>query len=116
MKNKYLTAIFLLAAIPAFAGDVTLTCTDPTQNEDGSPLTDLAGIKVYEGSASGGPYTEVLDVANCAAIPTIVRPPGTYYYVGTAYNTSNVESVYSNEATKTVPIPTPNPPSGLSVL
>ena len=102
-------ALFLLLlSFPAFAVD--LTCTYPTQNEDGSPLTDLAGIRFYESLVSGGPYTLIADVVPCAY--SFDRPAGTYYYVATAYNTADIESVYSGEATKIVG-GAPNPPSNL---
>lgn len=102
----------LLVASPTFAGEITLTCTDPTQNEDGSELTDLAGVRIYESYVSGGPYNEVQDVANCAAIPILNRADGTYYFVATAYNIAGVESAYSNETSKTVTT-APQPPSNL---
>ena len=102
---------YLLAGVTQ-AGDITLTCTDPTMNEDGTPLTDLAGVKVYESSNSGGPYSEIVDVANCASIPVLTRADGTYYFVATAYNAAGVESAYSNEASKSV-VTVPNPPGNL---
>lgn len=96
----------------SWAGEVTLTCTDPTLNEDGTPLTDLQGVKIYESTIQGGPYVEILDVSGCAVIPVLQRTEGTYYFVATAYNTQLVESAYSNEATKTVTT-VPNPPGNL---
>ena len=38
---------------PMQCGEISLSWTAPTQNEDGSPLTDLAGYKIYYGQASG---------------------------------------------------------------
>jgi hypothetical protein len=107
-------ALITLILLPSFAlaEDVTLTCTPPTQNTDGSVLTDLAGIRYYESQVSGGPYTVVGDETVCSLV--LVRSEGTYYYVSTAYNTGGVESVYSNEATKTVAPPVPAPPTGLT--
>ena len=102
----------MLLTVPVWAGEITLTCTDPTLNEDGSELTDLAGVRIYESYVSGGPYNEVQDVANCAAIPILNRADGTYYFVATAYNSANVESAYSNETSKTVTT-VPQPPSNL---
>lgn len=115
---KYLTAAFLLTS-PAFAGDVNLSWVAPTQNEDGTPLVDLAGFKIYRGNSTGGPYSEIVDIADPLAT-TYVDPglsDGTYYYVATAYNESNVESVYSGEATKTIsdtPL-IPSPPTNTRI-
>lgn len=106
--------LLLLVSGLVWAGEFPLSCTDPTENEDGTPLTDLAGIKIYEGSVSGGPYVEVEDVANCDSIPVQVRPAGTYYLVGTAYNVAGIESVYSNEVEKVVDPSAPNPPFNLT--
>jgi hypothetical protein len=41
----------------------------------------------------------------------------TYYFVSTAYNSAATvqESDYSNEVSKTIPFPVPNPPSMLQV-
>ena len=68
---------WLFFAPIAYAGSITLTCTAPTQNEDGTPLIDLAGIRFYEAQVAGGPYTLVADEPVCAT--TFDRPPGTYY-------------------------------------
>ncbi|HZX49313.1 MAG TPA: fibronectin type III domain-containing protein, partial [Nitrospirota bacterium] len=51
------------ATTAARAGQAILTWDPPTTNSDGSPLTDLAGYKVYYGPTSGN-YSAVIDVAN----------------------------------------------------
>ena len=110
-----LTLWVVLLCAPVMAADITLNCDDPTQNDDGTPLTDLSGVRVYESTTQGGPYTEILDVAGCASIPVITRGPGSYYFVATAYNTAGVESIFSNEAVKVVPPVAPDPPQNLVV-
>lgn len=95
------------AELPAFGIDVvstatrtvTLTWTAPTQNEDGSPLTDLAGYKIRFGGQSGS-YPNVVDLGNPGLLTYVVTDlvPSTYYFVVSAYNSSGVESRYSNEA------------------
>lgn len=110
---KYTLTLLLIFSTTAMAGTVELTCTKPTQNTDGTPLTDLAGIRFYESQVSGGPYTLILDTPDCAA--SLVRTSGTYFYVATAYNEAGVESVYSGEASKAV-VDTPDPPTNLVVL
>ena len=104
-----LIALFWLSV--ANAGEVQLTCDVPTLNDDGTPLTDLAGIRFYESQITGGPYTLVADEAVCAT--TLDRPAGDWFYVATAYNVADIESLYSNEAAKTVLPAAPNPPANL---
>jgi hypothetical protein len=99
------------ASLPAFSitvnaiglGSVTLNWTAPTQNEDGTQLTDLAGYKLYWGTTPGN-YTESATIDNPSVTTYMVDnlTPGTYEFVATAYNVSGVESQYSGAATKVV--------------
>jgi len=80
----------------------------PTKNTDGSLLTDLAGYKVYYGTSSGH-YTGSIKVIgknstsiSAATLTSSVPAPGTYYIVVTAYDTSGIESDYSNEVNITL--------------
>ena len=41
---------FLCLVQDAFSAEVTLSWDPPTTNADGTPLTDLAGYKVYYGT------------------------------------------------------------------
>ena len=79
----------------------TLSWTPPTQNEDGSTLTDLAGYKIYWGTTPGN-YTNSVTVDNPGLTTYVVSnlSPGTYEFVATSVNDAGVESVYSNPATK----------------
>ncbi len=79
----------------------TLTWDAPTTNADGTPLTDLAGYKVYYGTTSGN-YTDVIDVGNVTTYKVEGLQPGTYYFAVTAYDTSGNESNYSNEVSKII--------------
>ena len=85
-------------------GSVTLSWTAPTENEDGSPLTDLDGYRLYWGKASGN-YPDSITINNESITTYVVEniPSGTYEFVATSFNTSGVESRYSNPATKVVP-------------
>jgi hypothetical protein len=101
----------LSAALPEFSvtvtqvamGSAVLTWTPPTQNEDGSPLTDLAGFKIYYGNESGN-YPTSIQIDNPGVITYVVEnlTPDTYYFVATAVNTQGVESGFSGEAKKVV--------------
>ena len=85
-------------------GSVTLSWTPPTENDDGTTLVDLAGYKVYWGTSSGT-YPNSVTIANPSVTTFVVENlgPGTYEFVATAFNTSGVESTFSNTATKIVP-------------
>jgi len=84
-------------------GSVTLSWTPPTQNDDGTALTDLAGYKIYWGTTPGS-YPNRVTISNAGISSYVVEglAPGTYEFVATSFNASGVESVYSNSTTKVV--------------
>jgi len=82
-------------------GTVTITWTPPTANTDETLLTDLSGYIVYYGTASRN-YTAAYDVGNITSYTIPHLLPGTYYISAKAYNTSGVESDFSNEIVRTV--------------
>ncbi len=79
-------------------GSVTLTWDAPTTNADGTPLTDLAGYKIYYRTSSGS-YGTPIDVSyeNATNYTVDSLSSGTWCFVVTAYDTSLNESDYSNE-------------------
>ena len=78
-------------------GTISLAWDAVTTNADGSTCTDLAGYKIYYGTASGQ-YGTPKDVGNITTYDLTGLTAGqTYYIVTTAYDTSNNESSYSNE-------------------
>lgn len=102
--------IVLCFATMAYGADVTLTWDAPTTNADGTPLTDLAGYKIYTSKAPGV-YTEpAIDVGNVTTKTLTNFCEGIYYFVATAYDVDGNESVYSNEVSKIIKI-APAPPS-----
>ncbi len=82
-------------------GTATLAWNPPSTNADGTPLTGLAGFKVYYGTQSGT-YPNVIDVGNRTRYVLNNLPSGTYYFVVTAYDTSGTESGFSNELSKAI--------------
>jgi fibronectin type 3 domain-containing protein len=65
----------------------------------------VVGYNVYRSSISGGPYTKLnssLD-ASTTFTDSSVLSGQTYYYVVTAVDSNNVESLYSNQATAVIP-------------
>lgn len=115
--------ILFLCLLPMFAwaGEATLSWTAPTQNTDGTALTDLAGFKIYAGLVQGGPYGDVSITINNPTTTTFVVPGlaegTTYFFVTTAFNSANPvqESDFSNEVSKLIPPLVPMPPTMLTV-
>jgi PKD repeat protein len=85
------------------AAQVRLTWTAPTTNADGTPLTDLAGYRVYFGLASRR-YGAPIDVGRTTSYALTGLAGGQRYYAAvTAYDTSGNESVYSAEVSFVAP-------------
>ena len=101
--NSASLAAFSVTVTQVALGSATLTWTPPTQNNDGTPLTDLAGFKIYYGTSPGN-YPNSIRIDNPGIATYVVDnlTPTTYYFVSTAFNSSDIESMFSNEAIKTV--------------
>lgn len=84
-------------------GSTTLTWTPPTANDNGSLLSDLVAYKIYYGT-SQGEYPNVIRVDNPGISSYVVDnlSPDTYYFVTTSINSREIESRFSNVATKIV--------------
>ena len=79
----------------------SLSWDAPITNADGTPLTDLAGYKIYYGISSGD-YSVIINVGNVTAYRVRNLAPGTYYFAVTAYDKEGNESAYSNERIKII--------------
>ena len=75
----------------------------PTQNADGSALTDLSGYKIYYG-IEPGKYLRTVHIDNPGLTIYVVENlvPNTYCFVLTAINSRGIESRFSNEVCKLV--------------
>jgi len=108
---------WLLALIPtvALAGEASLTCTAPTQNEDGSAITSALTFNFYVSDTPGGPYqAAVTGATECAAVVSGLSD-GDWYFVATAVNDQGTESDYSGEAMKSI-VTKPQPPTMLKTV
>jgi hypothetical protein len=78
---------------PISTGTATLDWTPPTENSDGSTLTNLAGYTVYYGTAPDK-LTESVKVSNpgLTAYTVTNLPSGTWYFAVTSYSAAGVES------------------------
>ena len=88
---------------PVAGTSLTLGWVAPTQNSNGTPITDLAGYKIHYGTTSAN-YTKVVAVSN----PSLSRyvldslESGTYFFAITAYNSKGIESTLSGEISATM--------------
>ncbi|HEX4674813.1 MAG TPA: fibronectin type III domain-containing protein [Steroidobacteraceae bacterium] len=88
---------------PVTGTTVTLGWVAPTENSNGTPITDLAGYKIHYGTTSEN-YTKVVAVSN----PSLSRyvldslASGTYFFAITAYNSKGIESTLSGEISATL--------------
>lgn len=88
---------------PPPTGSTTLSWTPPTQNTDGSTLTNLAGYRIAYGTSATA-LTQTIQVANAGISSYVVNglAPGTYYFAVRSYSSSGSESANSNVASKTL--------------
>jgi hypothetical protein len=95
---------FTITVNAVVLGSAALSWTPPTQNVNGSALTDLAGYNVYYGTSSAALTTKVaLSNSGLTAYTLGNLASGTYYFAVTAYNSAGAESAQSNVGSKSVP-------------
>ena len=97
----------LSASMSNFTVDVTQVSTTsttlswiaPTENEDSTALTDLAGFTIYYGRSSGN-YSNQIRIDNPSVTTYVIDNllPDTYYFATTAFNSAGIESRFSSEA------------------
>ena len=84
-------------------GSATLSWMPPTENADGTVLTDLSGYKIYYGQ-SASTLDQVVTLDNPGLTRYVIEnlSPATWYFAMTSYNSQGVESNRSTTASKTV--------------
>ena len=84
-------------------GTATLDWTPPTENSDGSVLTDLAGYTVYYGTSPNN-LTQSVKIGNpgLTAYTMTNLPAGTWYFAVTSYSTTGAESARSGVISATI--------------
>lgn len=97
------TAPFTITVAAVGAASVTLSWTPPTQNQDGSTLTDLAGYEVLYGPDQGN-LDRSVQVTNPSLNTFVVDSltSGTWFFAVRAVNSAGVSSTLSGIASKTI--------------
>jgi hypothetical protein len=92
----------IMVAAPTI-GSATLRWVPPTSNEDGTPINNLSGYRIYYGTNSAN-LSMVLQLPNPGLTSAVVEnlSPATWYFAVKAFNSLNVESSFSNIASKTI--------------
>jgi len=91
-------AAFAINVVAASVGSATLSWSQPTQNSDGSFMTNLAGYTIYYGTSSSN-----LDKSISISTPTTVSyvvsglaPGATYYFAIASMNSVGAVSTRSS--------------------
>lgn len=97
-------APFDIDVVATATGSLSLSWTPPTLNADGSSLDDLAGYRIRWGTQTGNlPNLQEVDNPGISRFVIDELAAGDYFFTVSAVDTSDNESVPSNEATGTVP-------------
>ena len=102
-QNSSSSASSAPGAPAASSNAVTLNWMPPTENMDGTALTNLSGYDIHYGTSSGN-YTQSISVSNAGIATYVVDnlTPGTYYFSVAAVNAAGTESPLSSEVSATV--------------
>jgi hypothetical protein len=96
-------AIAVDAPTGSATGSATLSWAAPTENTNGTALTNLAGYLIHYGT-SATDLTQEIDVPDTTSTTYVVSglAPGTYYFSITAYSFMGSESANSDAASKSI--------------
>jgi hypothetical protein len=96
-------ATFSITVTQAANGSVTLSWVAPTQNTDGSALTNLAGYHILYGTSAGN-LNQIVQVANPGLTTYVLGnlASGTWYFSVNDYTTAGTVSAISNVVSKTL--------------
>lgn len=96
-------AAFTVTVTQVANGTATISWVPPTQNTDGSPLTDLGGYRIYYGTSASN-LNQTIDVTNPGLATYVVQnlSPATWYFYVRAYRIDGTESAPSNIGSKLI--------------
>jgi hypothetical protein len=97
-------APFSITVTQPATGSATLNWSAPTENTNGTPLTNLAGFHIYYGT-SPSTLNNTAQIASAGETSYTIEnlAAGTWYFSINAYSSAGVESAVSNIASKTIP-------------
>jgi hypothetical protein len=97
-------ASFSITVTQSANGSATLSWVAPTQNTDGSALTNLAGYHIYYGTSASN-LNQSVQLTNPGLTTYVLGnlASGTWYITVNDYTTSGVESAISNMVSKVIP-------------
>jgi hypothetical protein len=92
-------------AAETLSGAGTQTSSHSVALSWNASTSEVIGYNIYRGTQSGGPYTKLntLLLSNNSYSDASVHSGTTYYYVATAVDSANEESIYSKQATAAIP-------------
>ena len=90
---------FDVEVVQVGTNSIMISWLAPTENDDGTPLVNLAGYRIRYGQQSGL-YNTMVNIDNPGLATYVINglAAGTYYLVLSAVNMNGGESEYSNEA------------------
>ena len=82
----------------ASRSSISLSITPPSFNDDGSPLIDLAGVRVLYGVESGS-YSGQIETSSSQPAEIVIPDllAGTYFISAVAFTEAGVESLFADE-------------------
>jgi hypothetical protein len=94
---------FTITVAAVGTGSATVSWMPPTQNSDGTTLTNLAGYKILYGAGADA-LDQSIEVENSSVNTYVVEnlTAGTWYFAVVAVNASGLASSPSNVASKTI--------------
>ncbi len=94
---------FTLSVEQIANGSATLSWTPPTENTDGSTLTNLAGYKIYYGRSSDA-LSEVVTIEQAGITTYVIEnlSPAVYFFAMSSLNSQGVESERSETLKKSI--------------
>jgi hypothetical protein len=94
---------FMVTVTQVTNGTATISWVPPTQNTDGSPLTDLGGYRIYYGTSPSN-LSQVIELSNPGLTRYMVGnlSPSTWYFAMRSFSTDGAESEPSSIASKTI--------------